>query len=874
MKYVLYLIFCPFFLFAQTQIGNDINGRVVGNNTERIVSLSSNGDIVAIGSPFDSGTFETSGVVRIYQNLTGVWQQIGQNINGEAENDRSGFSVNISPDGTIVAIGSIYNDGNGNSSGHVRIYRNQSGLWTQIGDDIDGEASGDFFGYSISLNLDGSIVAIGANANDGNGARSGHVKIYKNESGIWTQIGGNIEGEAPGDRSGNSVHLSSDGSIVAIGARLNDGNGNNSGHIRVYKNESGIWTQVGTDIDGAAENDNIGTEISLSSDGSTVATNSEVFAEVRVYKNISGVWAQIGSGINEEALFDSGNNAISLSSDGGIVAIGSPSNDGNGNDSGHVRVFENVGDSWTQIGEDIDGVAVQDLSGYSVSLSFDGKKLAIGAKSNSVNGVLSDDVRIFENLGGVWSQLGNDINDGNTAGDRSGKSVFLSSDGNILALGIPNNDGNGSGSGQVRIYENQSGIWTQIGEDINGEALGDDSGFSISLNQDGTIVAIGAISNSDNGEISGHVRIYEYISGIWTQIGEDIDGVNTGNVQGDRSGFSVSLSSDGRIVAIGAPLNNENGNNSGHVRVYKNESDIWTQVGSNIVGEAANDEFGNTVCLSSDGEIIAIGAIGNENRTGHVRVYKNEGNIWTQVGEDINGEAEFDNSGGALSLSSDGNIVAIGAAYNNANGEDSGHVRIYRNESGSWIQQGEDIEGNATGDGLGYSISLNTDGSTVAIGAPFKDENGTDSGQVVIYKNISGVWTQIGAAINGDAIGGNFGFSVSLNSNGSSVAIGAPFTDGSVFNLGQVRVYDLTNVLSVKNIDKKYFSLYPNPISNILHIKTNHYDLNKVIIYNNLGQIIFSTNSNIINVENLKSGIYFIKVFTNKGNSTERIIKN
>ena len=160
--------------------------------------------------------------------------QIGQDINGEVSNDWLGWSVSLSDDGSTLAIGAPFNDGNGADSGHVRVYRNVSGVWNQIGADIDGEASGDESGHCISLSADGSIVAIGAWFNAGNGYRSGHVRIYKNISGLWTQIGTDIDGEAGGDYSGYSVSLSSDGSILAIGAPLNDGNSNNSGHVRVY----------------------------------------------------------------------------------------------------------------------------------------------------------------------------------------------------------------------------------------------------------------------------------------------------------------------------------------------------------------------------------------------------------------------------------------------------------------------------------------------------------------------------------------------------------------------------------------------------------------------------------------------------------------
>jgi hypothetical protein len=105
---------------------------------------------------------------------------------------------------------------------------------------------------SVSLSSDGSIVAIGASENDGNGTNAGHVRIYENIGGSWSQVGQDIDGKAANDYSGRSVSLSSDGNTVAIGAPLNDGNGSDAGHVRVYENISGSWTQVGQDIDGEA----------------------------------------------------------------------------------------------------------------------------------------------------------------------------------------------------------------------------------------------------------------------------------------------------------------------------------------------------------------------------------------------------------------------------------------------------------------------------------------------------------------------------------------------------------------------------------------------------------------------------------------------
>eukprot|EP00979_Chaetoceros_neogracilis_P001642 scaffold293_cov180-Chaetoceros_neogracile.AAC.1 len=104
--------------------------------------------------------------------------------------------------------------------------------WDQKGNDIDAEADFDTSGSSVSLSSDGNVIAIGAPENDGNGpgTGSGHVRIYSFESSSWIQRGADIDGEADFDLSGGSVSLSSDGNVIAIGARFNNGNGAFSGH--------------------------------------------------------------------------------------------------------------------------------------------------------------------------------------------------------------------------------------------------------------------------------------------------------------------------------------------------------------------------------------------------------------------------------------------------------------------------------------------------------------------------------------------------------------------------------------------------------------------------------------------------------------------
>ena len=93
-----------------------------------------------------------------------------------------------------------------------------------------------------------------------------------------------------------------------------------------------------------------------------------------------------------------------------------------------------------------------------------------------------------------------------------------------------------------------------------------------------------------------------------TQIGADIDG----KAAYDESGRPVSLSADGNRLAIGAPGNDDNGFDSGHVRVYQWSGTAWVQLGADINGDAAYDYFGSSIAFSLNGNRLAIGAPGNQ----------------------------------------------------------------------------------------------------------------------------------------------------------------------------------------------------------------------------------------------------------------------
>ncbi len=355
-------------------------------------------------------------------------------------------------------------------------------------------------------------------------------------------------------------------------------------------------------------------------------------------------WVQTGIDIDGEAVDDFSSYSVSLSADGSVVAIGAPYNDGNGSDAGHVRIYENISGTWTQIGSDIDGEAMNDYSGSSVSLSSDGSVVAIGAWGNDENGEYAGHVRIYENISGTWTQIGDDI-DGEAAFDNLGRSVSLSADGSVVAIGANYNDGNGTDAGHVRIYENQSGTWTQLGSDIDGEAAFDESGYSVSLNSNGSAVAIGAYKNDGNGTDAGHVRVYKFPMPPFVTsqpesqtnicLGEDIsftvEGINIDNYQ-----WQVDEGSGYGNIANGGVYSNATTGTLNINGVTLAMNNYWYRcVLSNAVGNTTSE----SAILTTDNELPVITCVGNQT------VYADETHFYTVNGTEFDPPETTDNCG-------------------------------------------------------------------------------------------------------------------------------------------------------------------------------------------------------------------------------------
>lgn len=361
---------------------------------------------------------------------------------------------------------------------------------------------------------------------------------------------------------------------------------------------------------------------------------------------------------------------------------------------------------------------------------------------------------------------------------------------------------------------------------FTGAAAGDEFGCSVAINSQGNRIAIGSRYNDAGGSNAGAVSVYDFSGGTWSQRGNDIIGASnsqlgsavamdstgeivaaitssgkarvfewSGNTWAQRgadilaaSCFSVSLSSAGDVIAIGAP---EGVNYSGYSEIYEWSGTAWALRGSRILSEVSGDRSGQSVSLSGNGTRIAIGARFSNSggsSSGHARVFKWSGSAWTQVGASIPGAAAYDEAGYSVSLNSTGTRIAIGARYHDAPAGNAGHVRVFEEIDGAWVQMGQSMNGEAVNNWSGCSVSLNSTGDIIAIGA---ERNNADAGHVRIYQWNGTSWQQQGGDIDGETAGDKLGFSVALNGAGTLLIAGAPYSDALGTSTGSAKVIPL-----------------------------------------------------------------------------------
>ncbi|WP_445452448.1 T9SS type A sorting domain-containing protein [Flavobacterium sp. 25HG05S-40] len=471
---------------------------------------------------------------------------------------------------------------------------------------------------------------------------------------------------------------------------------------------------------------------------------------------------------------------------------------------------------------------------------------------------------LLTNIINAQIQLGNDLN-GDAPGIYFGTATAISGDGTILAISAPEYNGNGNKKGVVKVYQYSNGLWNLYGNPIEGLSDLEYSGSSIALSNNGTVLAISSPQYYQN--IPGENKGQVKVYQFNNGIWEQYGNPIIG-LNDQYLGTAVALSADASRLAIGI-------NGGGLVKVFTLQSGLWTSLGNDIIGATDDTFFGYNLDLSSDGSTIAITDFNitqMPDRIGKVKIYSFNSGNWSQKGASIDGVLSEDDVRKSVSLNSDGSTLAIGIAGSDLNNLNSGKVQVYKFVANNWSQQGNDIIGSGAEDEFtGYTVKLSADGLTLCVGSPGFNQQ---TGKATIYRYQNSSWSQVGNEFTGSEIISFLGSSFAL-SNNNILAISAIYktVNNDVYS-GQVKVFNVNSVLGTNDLNEERIKLYPNPAKNIFYIDGNNDLKFKVVtIYSITGQLIETyeineTNTN--NINSLSKGIYFVEL---KGINNNKLIK-
>lgn len=360
--------------------------------------------------------------------------------------------------------------------------------------------------------------------------------------------------------------------------------------------------------------------------------------------------------------------------------------------------------------------------GTSIALSADGNTVAIG--SSSFNNGAANDGRVYIAVRNpntqTWSSQQN-ISGTASGASSLGTSVSLSGDGNVLVIGAPTFNNGAANDGQVLVYARSGSSWTLSATIDGGAAAGgthtasERFGRSVSISSGGLVIAIGALNNTAANQ--GKVFIYTLVSGTWTSAlinaGTDLRGAAA-----DRMGTTVALSANGNQLALGLPQAA-----NGIVKLVLNDG-AWNTVASGstviLTSSAGTNNLGSSVAISGDGMVVVAGNPTNE----QVNIYKNQNmSVIAQVVYPLGKTLAAPLFGTSVALSPDGNVLVIGAPSETGTGPalTSGATWVYINDGAGYMMpvtklMGSTITATDT-QGTAVAVAVSNTGCTLAVGA-------------------------------------------------------------------------------------------------------------------------------------------------------------
>lgn len=315
---------------------------------------------------------------------------------------------------------------------------------------------------------------------------------------------------------------------------------------------------------------------------------------------------------------DNFGNSVSISSDGSRAIVGSH---GKTSNTGAAYVFLRTGTTWTQEQKiTASDATTYSAFGFSVSMSSDGSRVAIGSSTKMLTYGGQGAVYVFLRTGTTWTQEQRLLASDPTTNAGFGTSVSITPDGTRLVVGAYSaNIGTFSGCGSAYIFSRSGVTWSQESEILASDPNNTDYfGRSVSISSDGSRVVIGAYDKTGSaGVYQGAAYIFLRTSTTWAQEAKLLAGDAAAN---DQFGFSSVIFSDGSSVAIGA-FNKSGtvGTGQGAVYIFARTNTSWAQINKIMASDTATgDNFGYSVAVSSDMSRMEIGAKSKNSGTGAV----------------------------------------------------------------------------------------------------------------------------------------------------------------------------------------------------------------------------------------------------------------
>ncbi len=298
-------------------------------------------------------------------------------------------------------------------------------------------------------------------------------------------------------------------------------------------------------------------------------------------------------------------------------------------------------------------------------------------------------------------------------------------------------------------------------------------GTSVAISNDGAYAIVGSISEDTSGSGAGAAYVYVRSGSSWSQqqMLKASDAMANGIF-----GYSVAMSSDGTYAVVGARYQNANG----AAYVYIRSGTSWTQQAKLTASNAGTgDAFGWSVDISNDGTYIIVGAKDEDSTassSGSAYVFIRSGTSWSEQ-QKINGSGAIVNGyfGYSASINSDGTYIAIGAYGDN--NMDYGAVHVFSRSGTTWSEQQKIVASDqGVSDHLGVSVSISGAGDYVIAGAWGSETGGSNAGAAYIFSRSGTTWSQQ-QKIQSTDIGANdhFGWSSNISNDGNYVIVGAHY---------------------------------------------------------------------------------------------------